>query len=613
MPCPVRAADTRPARTGRPRRTALRSAHGVAPTIARISRGASSFVAKRLDRVERGRLACGIVAEEHADSRGEADRDEHGRGGHCRTPAGEMGEEQRARISGDESADSAEDAHHDTLDQELRQHIRPSRADRHADSDFTRTFGDGHEHDVHDADAADDQRYRRDRREQAGHHRRGGRRGSRNFRLVAHGEVVRGIAELVHVAHDVRDLGLSRRDVARRKGADENLPEPDIATQPVLRGGVWHEDHIVLIGAGGVLALHGKDGTDDERHVPDLDLCADRIHAGKEIFRHRRAQQRDLARRLDVGVVENVARRHRPIPNGEVIRRDAVDGRAPIARGSDHDGPRLDHRRDRRERRAVELELYCIGRRQTVECAGTLADAALRRRTGRDHDEIGAEAGDRRCDLRLRAVADSDHHDYRADADHDAEHREQRAHLVLEDALPGELEQRALFHAAPTATGVASVTTTGSTLPRARRSSAALCRSVTGSSWMILPSRTSTTRFAYLATSGSWLTITIVMPCALRSWKSAMTSTVMWLSRLPVGSSASKMVGFVTRARAMATRCCCPPLSSLGWGPSRSPSPTRPSASTASFRGSVHRFSRSYSSGNSTFSTADVRARRLNP
>ena len=36
------------------------------------------------------------------------------------------------------------------------------------------------------------------------------------------------------------------------------------------------------------------------------------------------------------------------------------------------------------------------------------------------------------------------------------------------------------------------------------------------------------------------------------------------MSRLPVGSSASTMAGRVISARAMATRCCSPPLSSEG-------------------------------------------------
>ena len=44
-----------------------------------------------------------------------------------------------------------------------------------------------------------------------------------------------------------------------------------------------------------------------------------------------------------------------------------------------------------------------------------------------------------------------------------------------------------------------------------------------------------------------------------------MTSTLVRVSRLPVGSSARRMRGLFTSARAMATRCCWPPESWFGW------------------------------------------------
>ena len=44
----------------------------------------------------------------------------------------------------------------------------------------------------------------------------------------------------------------------------------------------------------------------------------------------------------------------------------------------------------------------------------------------------------------------------------------------------------------------------------------------------------------------------------------AITSTEVRLSRFPVGSSASKMAGRFTSARAIATRCCWPPESCEG-------------------------------------------------
>ena len=57
-------------------------------------------------------------------------------------------------------------------------------------------------------------------------------------------------------------------------------------------------------------------------------------------------------------------------------------------------------------------------------------------------------------------------------------------------------------------------------------------------------------RLACSATSLSCVTMTTVMPCSFRLWKSASTSSREWLSRLPVGSSASNSAGCVTSARA---------------------------------------------------------------
>jgi hypothetical protein len=58
------------------------------------------------------------------------------------------------------------------LDQELREDVAAARADRHAQADFARALGDRHQHDVHDADAADHERHGSDRGEQDREHLR---------------------------------------------------------------------------------------------------------------------------------------------------------------------------------------------------------------------------------------------------------------------------------------------------------------------------------------------------------------------------------------------------------------------------------------------------------
>ena len=46
---------------------------------------------------------------------------------------------------------------------------------------------------------------------------------------------------------------------------------------------------------------------------------------------------------------------------------------------------------------------------------------------------------------------------------------------------------------------------------------------------------------------------------SFKRWKMSMTSALVRESRFPVGSSASRIDGSLMSARAMATRCCCPP------------------------------------------------------
>src|SRR5574338_535204 len=73
----------------------------------------------------------------------------------------------------------------------------------------------------------------------------------------------------------------------------------------------------------------------------------------------------------------------------------------------------------------------------------------------------------------------------------------------------------------------------------------------------ISPSESCTVRRAWWARSWSCVTSTSVVPWAtLRSRMSAMMVAPVAASRLPVGSSAKRILGVLTNARASATRCC---------------------------------------------------------
>src|SRR5690606_24243847 len=76
----------------------------------------------------------------------------------------------------------------------------------------------------------------------------------------------------------------------------------------------------------------------------------------------------------------------------------------------------------------------------------------------------------------------------------------------------------------------------------------------------LLPERMGRWRPQRLASMASWVTSTSVMPRsdALAKSRSTICRPVAW-SRLPVGSSATRIAGSGASARAIATRCCSPP------------------------------------------------------
>src|SRR5947207_11526193 len=119
-------------------------------------------------------------------------------------------------------------------------------------------------------------------------------------------------------------------------------------------------------------------------------------------------------------------------------------------------------------------------------------------------------------------------------------------------------------------------------------------------------------RWARPATPGSGVTRTIVWPAACSSANVFSTSLPALESRLPVGSSAIRIAGSPTSARAMATRCRSPPDSSSGRWPMRSASPSRSSSLSARARRSARGTPPRYFSGRATFSSTVRRGIRLN-
>ncbi|EPQ70834.1 Amino acid ABC transporter, ATP-binding protein [Mycobacterium marinum MB2] len=101
----------------------------------------------------------------------------------------------------------------------------------------------------------------------------------------------------------------------------------------------------------------------------------------------------------------------------------------------------------------------------------------------------------------------------------------------------------------------------------------------------------------------SWVTTTMVMPSAPKSAISARMPLTISGSSAEVASSKNITCGAIARARAIATRCCCPPDNMSGRALALCFRPTRSSWSNASIRASSLDSPRSLRGASVTLST----------
>src|SRR5207248_1786281 len=160
-----------------------------------------------------------------------------------------------------------------------------------------------------------------------------------------------------------------------------------------------------------------------------------------------------------------------------------------------------------------------------------------------------ADGNQRLLGPHLHAFDQSRHGDQARDTQNDAQHGEQGTKFMRPDFLESDQNGAPEVHNCESSRGMP----VNSSRPASLRSTFLATR----------PSRISMRRGVEAAISGSWVTSAIVRPSWLSLRNNSRITSPVWESRLPVGSSAKMILGWLTRARAMAVRCCCPPESCI--------------------------------------------------
>src|SRR6185369_6793647 len=167
------------------------------------------LVAQGADRIESRGHPGRPHAEHHPDGQAEQDGRRDRRRVELEAPTGELADQGGDGEAEHDPDQAAEQRQGQGLDEELGEDVATARADGLADADLAGPLPDRDQHDVHDPDAADDQRDRGDPAEQQ-RERPGDRVGRlEELRLVEDREVVRGgRGEVVAVAQKRLDRRL---------------------------------------------------------------------------------------------------------------------------------------------------------------------------------------------------------------------------------------------------------------------------------------------------------------------------------------------------------------------------------------------------------------------
>jgi hypothetical protein len=250
----------------------------------------------------------------------QANADDRGGGEQHLEVAGEAADH-RAQQQGQADAEhAAEQAHQHRFDQELLADVALPRTHGHAHADLAGALGHRHQHDVHHADAADQQRDGGDGADQQGHRARGLLDGLADLGAVAEEEVLGAVAQgqqagdrflrrihrrvVVHAHGDAGHVALAEH-ARHHRGVGHPHAEAGAATEAEALA-LGHADHAC-------------------RHVAEQDHLADRIDIGEELGLGVLVDHRHLAQALHrIGIEEAAAEQGHALDPEELLA-DAAD------------------------------------------------------------------------------------------------------------------------------------------------------------------------------------------------------------------------------------------------------------------------------------------------
>src|ERR1022692_2837629 len=262
-------------------------------------------------------------SEDEAHRAGDSDGDRDGRGRNGNADAAEQSDGRRNGDAGQGTGDAAGEAHQDGLGEELGEDRLAGGSDGQADTDLVGPLGDGHQHDIHDADAGDPQGDAGHQKQDEGQDQRdiASRldEGSQGLHLVTGAGAVAGLEDLLHAQrHALHLFGGTRAHIERV----DALGGREVA----LHGD--RDDEGIALDFGLAVGLHllAEGANYGELQVMQPDDLVERGGAAAEhILRQVIGEERHFLALRDIVLIEEPARTDDEVAHGGVGGVGAVD------------------------------------------------------------------------------------------------------------------------------------------------------------------------------------------------------------------------------------------------------------------------------------------------
>ena len=385
-----------------------------------------------LDRIHASGLLGGDVTEEnaneHADEEGDIDGPEGNGTGHS-----EHGNDEGARSPADKDAQqSAGDADEDRLDKELEGDDGTGGAYGHAETDLLGALRDGDEHNVHDADSGHEQGEGGGHDEDNGDgvHRTG--HGFHHLCLRTDLEVIGCvILELVVVAEYLGEFLDGCIGEFLGDGGTDNAGEIGLGGDALHDGRVGRDNDVVLVHSPGVVALRLEHAADAHGDGLEADGLAYGIVTAKEFRDDGLSHHADLGGFLDIFLGEAFAFLDVPLLDVEIVGGLSVHRGGGIVVAVDGLSAGRNLRRYLGDEFLFLEDALVVCHLERLHAGGILTHTATHICTGTDGEQVGAHRGEFGAYAFLGALSDGHHDDDGSNADDDAEHGEEGAHLVV--------------------------------------------------------------------------------------------------------------------------------------------------------------------------------------